>query len=154
MQERGIASPERGKNQKEDAKMIIAKYIMFRHRRTFISPDTTGKEIVYRFMATGLPGLPVVNENMEIMGIVTEFDILGNIREGKKLDEITAGQIMSKEPISTGIETPVEYLIEMMLENNLTIIPVVKDGKLAGVVDRRSIVDVFVEPLLNRYMGK
>ncbi len=134
--------------------MIIAKYIMFRHRRTSISPEATGKEIVYRLMATGFPGLPVVNENMEIMGIVTEFDILGNIREGKNLDEITAGQIMSKEPITTDIDTPVEYLIEMMLENNLTIIPVLKDRKFAGVVDRHSIIDVYVEPLLNRYTEK
>jgi CBS domain-containing protein len=134
--------------------MIIAKYIMYRHMRTTISPDETGKEIVYRLMTTGFPGLPVVNENKEIMGIVTEFDILGNIREGKNLDEITAGQIMSKEPITTGIETPVEYLIEMMLENNCTIIPIVKDKKLVGVVDRHSIIDAFVEPLHDRYIDK
>jgi CBS domain-containing protein len=134
--------------------MIIAKYIMYRHMRTSIGPDETGKEIVYRLMTTGFPGLPVVNENKEIMGIVTEFDILGNIREGKNLDEITAGQIMSKEPITAGIETPVEYLIEMMLENNCTIIPIVKDKKLVGVVDRHSIIDVFVEPLHDRYIDK
>ncbi|MBI5408320.1 MAG: CBS domain-containing protein [Nitrospirae bacterium] len=134
--------------------MIIAKYIMFRHRRTFITPDTTGKEIVYRLMATGFPGLPVVNEKMEIMGIVTEFDILGNIREGKSLDEITAGEIMSKEPMTTDIDTPAEYLIEMMLENNLTIIPVLKDRKFVGVVDRHSLIDVYVEPHLNRYTEK
>jgi CBS domain-containing protein len=61
---------------------------------------------------------------------------------------------MSKEPITAGIETPVEYLIEMMLENNCSIIPIVKDKKLVGVVDRHSIIDVFVEPLHDRYIDK
>ncbi len=132
--------------------MIIAKYIMFRHRRIFISPDTTGKEIVYRLMTTGFPGLPVVNANMEIMGIVTEFDILGNIREGKDLDKIVAKEIMTKDPRTAGMETTVEKLIEIMLENNFTIIPIVKDRKLVGVVDRHSIIDAYVEPVLQRYI--
>jgi CBS domain-containing protein len=131
--------------------MIIADYIMLMHKRASVNHEATGKEIAYKLLTTGLPGLPVVNENMEISGIITAFDLLGNIREGKEMDKITAGQIMSKKPITAGIETTVEELIEIMLENNFTMIPIVKDNKIAGIVDRRSLLEAYVEPSLQRY---
>lgn len=126
--------------------MVRAKHIMLMHSRVAVRPDSTGREIAYRLMSTGLPGLPVVNEDMEIVGIVTEFDILGALREGMKVDEITAKRIMSKEPVTADMETSAGELIEMMLENNFTIIPVVRNKKLVGVVDRFSVMDVYMEP--------
>jgi arabinose-5-phosphate isomerase len=132
--------------------MLIADYIMLTHRRFSVRPDTTGREIAYRLMSTGLPGLPVVKDDMEIIGIVTEFDLLGNIRERRDLNKITAEKIMSKEPKTANLETPAEKLIEMMLENNFTMIPIIKDKKLVGVVDRFSLIEAYVEPGLYRYL--
>ena len=132
--------------------MIIAKYIMLMHRRASLRPDATGREIAYRLMSTGLPGLPVVNKDMEIIGIVTEFDLLGNIREGAELDKITAEKIMSKEPQTADLETSSEKLIEMMLENNFTMIPITSDKRLIGIVDRSSLMEAYVEPALDRYL--
>lgn len=126
--------------------MIIAKHIMFMHRRASVRPSATGREIIYKLISTGLPGLPVINENMEVKGIVTEFDILGNIREGMRLDEITAERIMSKDPRTTDLETPAEKIIEMMLEYNLTMIPITKDKKLMGIVDRASLIEAYAAP--------
>jgi CBS domain-containing protein len=132
--------------------MIIADYIMLTHKRASIRLDTTGKEIAFKLMSTGLPGLPVVNENMEINGIVTAFDLLGALREGMDLDEFNAERIMSKEPKTAGIETSAEELIEMMLENNFTMIPIIKDKKLVGIVDRATLMDAYIEPALKQYI--
>lgn len=88
---------------------------------------------------------------MEVIGIITEFDLLGAIREGMKVDEIIAERIMSKEPKTADLETPAEELIEMMLENNFTVIPIVKDKKLTGIVSRFAIIDASVEPGFYRY---
>jgi CBS domain-containing protein len=125
---------------------------MLMHRRGSLSVKATGREIAYGFMAAGLPGLPVVNRDMEVIGIVTEFDLLGAIKEGMNVDEITADRIMSKKPMTTGMETTAEQLIEMMLENNFTIIPVVKKKKLVGIVDRFSVMDAYFEPGFYRHL--
>lgn len=132
--------------------MILAKDIMLMHTRVSVKSDSKGREIAYGFISTGLPGLPVVNEDMEVIGIVTEFNLLGAIREGLNLDEITAKRIMSKEPISADSETPAERLIEMMLENNFTVIPIVRDKKLEGVVDRSSVMDAYLSPSFYKYL--
>ena len=131
--------------------MIIADYIMLTPKRASIRLNTTGKEIAFKLMSTGLPGLPVVNENMEINGIVTAFDLLGALREGMDLDEFNAERIMSKEPKTAAIETSAEELIEMMLENNFTMIPIIKDKKLVGIVDRATLMDAYIEPALKQY---
>lgn len=124
--------------------MIKAKSIM--HRGIGVRPNATGREIAYKFMSTGYPGLPVVDENKEVIGIVTEFDLLGALREGFKVDEITAERIMSKEPKTVDMDTPVTELIEMMLENNFTMIPVVRGKKMMGVISRSEIIVAYVEP--------
>jgi len=132
--------------------MIIADYIMLTHKRASVRSDTTGKEIAFKLMSTGLPGLPVINDDTEVIGIVTAFDLLGALREGMNLEEFNAARIMSKEPITAGIETRAEDLIEMMLENNFTMLPIIKDKRLVGIVDRTSLMEAYIEPALKRYV--
>lgn len=124
--------------------MPTAKQIMLMHRRVAVGPDATGDEIVNRIMSTGLPGLPVLNEKMEVIGIVTEFDLLRAIRRGINLDKITAKEIMSKDPVTAEVDTTAWRLVEIMLENNFTVVPIVSHKELRGVVDRSSILDVYV----------
>ncbi|MEW6602440.1 MAG: CBS domain-containing protein, partial [Nitrospirota bacterium] len=83
---------------------------------------------------------------------VTAFDLLGALREGMNLDDFNADRIMSKEPITAGIETRAEDLVEMMLENNFTMVPIIKDRRLVGIVDRASLMEAYIEPALRRYV--
>ena len=138
--------------------MNIAKYIMlmrctrYPSKRIGVEPDTSGREITNRLITTGLPGLPVIDHgSREVTGIVTEFNVLGALREGMDPDRFTAARIMSQEPVTADIDTPAEELIEMMLENNFTMIPITKNKKLAGIVDRCSIMELLVSHNLERY---
>jgi len=124
--------------------MVRAKYLM--RRRNSVRENTTAREVIFKLMANNYPGLPVVNDNREVIGIVTEFDLLGMIRDGRDIDSITAGEIMSKEVVTAGVETSQKDLIAMMLEHHLTIIPVVRDKRLVGIVSRMEIMDAYVDP--------
>ncbi len=124
--------------------MPTAKQLMLMHRRVSVGPDATGDEIVNRIMSTGLPGLPVLNEKMEVIGIVTEFDLLRTIRQRINLDKITAKEMMSKDPVTAEMDAPAERLVQLMLEHNFTVVPIVSNNELRGVVDRSSILDVYV----------
>ena len=67
---------------------LRAKQIM--SERISVGPDTTVKDAARKMMAFGQPGLPVVNEKMEVVGILSEFNVLGAIREGMNLSTVTA----------------------------------------------------------------
>ena len=43
-------------------------------------------------------GIPIVNDNDSVIGIVTAIDVLKAIREGKSLKAMTAKDIMTPNP--------------------------------------------------------
>lgn len=138
--------------------MNIAKYIMlmrctrYPSKRIELDPRAKGKEIVHRLITTHLPGLPIVTgPDREVAGVVTEFNVLGALREGMNPEMFTAERIMTDDPVTAELETPAEELIEIMLENNFTMIPVTKNGRLAGIIDRCALMELFVSPGLERY---
>jgi CBS domain-containing protein len=128
---------------------LRAKQIM--SERISVGPDTTVKEAARKMMAYGQPGLPVVNDNMEVVGVITEYNVLGAIREGMKLNTIPASRIMTTEPTTADIDTSSEDLIQMMLMNNFTFIPIVNKNKYVGMVSRHSIMDACVSPDYNAF---
>lgn len=128
---------------------LRAKQIM--KERISVGPDTTVQEAARKMMSYGQPGLPVVNDRMEVVGVVTEFNVLGAIREGMKLDTITVKRIMAEKPLTADSETPSKDLIPMMLLNNFTFIPIVSRNKYVGMVSRQSIMDACVSPDYNEF---
>ncbi len=123
---------------------MLAKHIM--REKSAVSSATTVKDVVHRLISSGQPGLPVVNDTREVIGVITEFNILGAIREGMDLEKITAERIMSKNPTTADIHTPMSDLIQMMLLDNFTIIPIENNKQYVGVVSRYSIMDAYVSP--------
>jgi CBS domain-containing protein len=69
------------------------------------------------------------------------------------LDKLTAENIMSGAPETADIETSVEDLIEMMIKNNSTMVPITKNDKLAGIIDRCSIMEGYMAPGSDRYLA-
>jgi tRNA nucleotidyltransferase (CCA-adding enzyme) len=129
--------------------MIRAKYIMC--KRAAVQESESGKEVVFKMMGTGCPGLPVVNGQMEIVGIITAFDVLKAIRKGVEIDALTVGNVMSKAPLSADLNTPLEMLIDIIIDNNYTIIPITNNNRLVGVVSRNEILQAYAEPHMYQF---
>ena len=118
-------------------------------KKAAVNKGMSGREIVYKMMGLGCSGLPVVDEESEVVGVVSMCDILKAAHEkGSAMNDITAAQVMSKAPATAGPETSIEDLSKMMVENNYSFIPIVKGKKLLGIVSGRDIVETYVEPQL------
>ena len=104
--------------------------------------EQTKGDVLASFMIEGFGGVPIVDGNQRLVGIVTEFDLLAVLDSGKKLSDISAGQIMTREPISVTPHTDIRTLIYVLQTNHVIRVPVVdnKDGKLLGIVARRNIL--------------
>ena len=104
--------------------------------------EQTKGDVLASFMIEGFGGVPIVDGNQRLVGIVTEFDLLAVLDSGKKLSDISAGQIMTREPISVTPHTDIRTLIYVLQTNHVIRVPVVdnKDGKLLGIVARRDIL--------------
>jgi CBS domain-containing protein len=141
--------------------MNIARNIMlmgctrFATNKNWVERDTNGRDIANKLLRTRLTGIPVVDnkESRNVVGIITEMNLIGIFREGMDPANFTAEKIMSGIPKTADIDTPVEELIDIMVENNFTVIPITKNKRLVGIVDRCSIMDFLMSPSSERYVA-
>ena len=93
----------------------------------------------------GFGSVPILAKDGKLVGIVSEFDLLKAIEEGKEMTEVTAGEIMIKDPVTVFRNTPAMEIIHLLQEKHFIRTPVVDaDGKLAGVVSRRDIIQGYL----------
>jgi len=102
---------------------------------------------------TGLySGMPVTNDAGEIIGIVTELDILRAVKEGKELSGTTAKEIMTVDVAKATTEATGEEMIKIMEEFHIIRLPIVREGKLVGIVARCDILRSLIEPEFASHM--
>jgi len=107
--------------------------------------------------------LPVLNKKGKLVGIVSERDLLYaspspatslSIHELHYLvSKITVGEIMTKDVITVSEYTPLEEAARIMADNKIGGLPVVRDGKLVGIITESDLFKIFTEILGARDMG-
>lgn len=129
----------------EDFQHMLAAHFM--QNNVYYYPlDATGDKLATAMTMGGFGSLPIVDDDKKLLGIVSEFDLLKTITEGKTLKGITAGEIMSKGPHSVFDYTPCEEVIALLQEKRLIRVPVVnKDGKLVGILSRTDILHGYLK---------
>ena len=114
---------------------MIARDIMTRNVYT-ISPEASVQEVAQLLSRKNISGVPVIDKDGKMIGIVTEADIIGKVdREG-----LRAADIMSPEIIAVDEETRVGEIAMLLTEHRIKRVPVVQHGKLVGIVCRVDIV--------------
>lgn len=114
---------------------MIARDIMTRNVCT-IHPQASVREAAQILSSRRISGLPVVDADHCIIGIVTEADIIGKVnREG-----LSVADIMSRNVTVVSAETAVEDIATLLTERKIKRVPVVEQGKLVGIVSRADIV--------------
>lgn len=124
---------------------MVAKDIMNKIV-TAAKKSTIGRDLAVKLLSGMYSGLPVVDNEGKVIGVVSEFDLLKAIRSGKALEQVTAGDIMSKNPICVTEDTSIEQVIDLMTKHNIIRVPVVRKDSLVGVVSRCDILSSIVEP--------
>ncbi len=80
-----------------------------------------------------ISGLPVVNEEQVVVGVVTEFDVIS--KEGQ-----TVGEIMTRGVISVTPDTDLDEVGHLLVHKNIKRLPVLDQGKLVGIISRADLV--------------
>ena len=108
---------------------------------SYYSIEDTGDKLAGAITEGGFGSVPILASDRKVMGIVSEFDLLEAITNGKELSRVTAGEIMTREINSVTPDTPVLKIIQLLQSKHLIRIPVVDvNGVLAGIVARRDIL--------------
>jgi len=107
-----------------------------------VSPDSTVFDALTLMGEKNIGALTVL-ENGALVGIFSERDYARKvILKGKSSRELRVREIMTSPVISVGPEQSIDEVMKIMSERHFRHVPVLKDGKLNGII---SIGDVVKE---------
>lgn len=125
---------------------------MMTTRMVAATPDYNARDLAVLLQTGTFSGIPILEAGNRLIGLVTEFDLLKAMFEGKNLHALKARDIMASPPIFVHEHQPIAEAIQLMLDHRIIRVPVVRDGKLIGLVSRSDILDQLVDPhLINIY---
>jgi len=121
------------------AGVILVRDVMETDVKT-VRPDSSVMEAIQKMNKFDVGSIVVVQERRPV-GIITERDILRKILESG-LDPVTvrARQIMSSPIVTIREDLAIEEAAKIMTAKKIKKIPVVKDGKLIGIVTATDLV--------------
>ena len=91
-------------------------------------------------MATkNITGLPVVDDYMNLLGVVSEKDVLKLLYDPDALPSVV-GDVMTREVISFSQDSSLFDICRCLIENNFRRIPILNGGKLIGIISRTDIM--------------
>jgi CBS domain-containing protein len=132
-----------------------------------VAPDASVEDVVAALREHQLPGLPVVDGDGQLVGIVTEADMVLPDDEGdlhiphyvnlfggtvflesldrfegrlRKAFAATAEDMMTRDPDTVGPDASVREAARLIHETGHNRLPVVEDGRLVGVVTRLDVL--------------
>ena len=103
-----------------------------------------GMAVAIELLSSHTPGAPVLDDQNEFIGFVSEFDVLRALEAGKDLAEMTVDQIMAQDRIAVMSETTIEEAVKLMEEKRLLNLPVKKNGKVAYSVTRHDLLRAWI----------
>ncbi len=110
-----------------------------------VSPDASVFEAL-EIMADKGVGALVVADGAELCGIISERDYARKVAlAGRRSHDATVADIMTAEVITCTPQTPVEECMEVMYDRKIRHLPVLEDGRLAGVVSIGDIVGAVID---------
>ncbi|MDQ7842335.1 MAG: CBS domain-containing protein [Armatimonadota bacterium] len=131
-----------------------------------VTPQTPVREAARLLVERHISGLPVVDENGCLVGIVTEADFLYKEATPKpsepllrwfgrslwlerltgaarKAEGRTVGEVMTHNVITAEEDTPVQVLAALMVRYGVNRIPIVRGRQVVGIVTRADVLKVF-----------
>jgi predicted transcriptional regulator len=103
------------------------------HEIITIAPNATVREAARRLAGYNISGMPVVDREGRMVGIITEADLIS--KEGG-----TVADLMTQRVVSVTEQTPVDEIARILTVNRFKRVPVLRDDKLVGIVSRADIV--------------
>jgi CBS domain-containing protein len=113
-----------------------------------VTPETNVTELLERLAEHNVGAMVVVDPDGGIAGIVSERDVVRRLNErGPQLLDGPVSAIMTKLVASCRPEDSVDQLSVLMTERRIRHVPVLVDGRLAGIISIGDVVKTRMEEL-------
>lgn len=127
------------------------------------TPDMSVAEASALMKQEKVHRLPVLDKDKKLVGVISEKDILYaspspasslSIHEmAYLLSKLTVKKLMTKNVVTISKDTTVEEAARLMVDQDLSCLPVLEDGKLIGIVSKSDMFKILLELFGARHFG-
>jgi acetoin utilization protein AcuB len=128
-----------------------------------VPPDMPIAEALALMRQKRVHRFPVLDNKGKMVGIVSHSDLLYAAPSSATslnmwevtylLNQIKVAEVMARQVITVDVDCPIEEAARLMRQNAIGGLPVLRDGKLAGIITESDIFDVFLELLMAQEAG-
>ncbi|WP_298900894.1 CBS domain-containing protein [uncultured Psychroserpens sp.] len=146
----GIKSFQGARKQQNTTETVTIKVsdFMTRDLITF-KPEQTVEEVIQTLIKNKISGGPVVNDNNELIGVISEGDCLKQISESRyynmPMEQHTVENRMAKNVETIDGNMNVFDAANKFLESKIRRFPIVENGKLVGQISQKDILKAAIE---------
>ena len=127
-----------------------------------VSPDAPINDVLAMFKKEHIRRAPVIKDG-KLVGIISEGDLLNaspspvttlSIWEmNYLLSKVTVKRVMSKKVVTVDVDTPIEEAARIMADNKIGGLPVLNNGRVAGMITETDLFKIFLELMGARDKG-
>jgi CBS domain-containing protein len=108
-------------------------------------------DVIKLLLRWHISGLPIVDNDGNLVGIITEHDVVNFALSGHAATT-TAAEVMTTNVVTYFPDTLVVEIINFFAAHKVRRVPVVEDGKVVGIISRRDIVR-YMDNMYGRLMA-
>ena len=105
-----------------------------------VSPDAAIKDVIVEITKKRLGAAAVVNENKEIVGVITDGDLRRMLEKNDSVAVLKAKDIMTTSPRQITAEALAVEALELMKNNNINQLLVSENGRYVGIVHIQDLI--------------
>ena len=124
--------------------MLEAKEIMTNHV-ICVGKDTPIFEAIKLMANNNVTGIPVVEDNMTLIGILSEQDVLRLFHTFDDEKDRTVRDFMTQPAIHFEENERLLDICYCLRDNSIRRVPVTSDGKVVGVISRSDIIKCILQ---------
>lgn len=118
--------------------MLTAASIMTEELVT-IRPEASIKEAIELLLNESISGLPVVDHEGRLVGVISEFAMLAMVYDHEVQNQ-SVGHHMTREVITVDYDDPISRIADLCIVHRVRRLPVMKNGRLVGLIARRDVL--------------
>ena len=115
-----------------------------------VSPYAPIESVISTLTSNSIGALVVQTEQGNVVGIISERDVIHSLAERKSLDGLVVDDIMTRKVVSIEPNSSSTEIMKIMTEKKLRHLPIISENNLIGIV---SIGDV-VQHLIKKYQSE
>lgn len=105
-----------------------------------VTPDATVQDAATRMLDNGCGSVVIVDSDNELEGILTSTDFVRLASEDRSATDTTVADVMATDVVTTGAQTPIRDVGDLMLEHGFHHVPVTDDTE--GVIGMITTTDL------------